>query len=308
MDNKEIRLLLRGLSFDFMEIPPCTFIMGSSPDECWHRDDELQHSVTLTKKFWIAKNPVSVEQYNCIAGTAYKDDKKPFFQQNPRQIRCTVNWYDAQKFCNILNDRYADFLPSGYMFALPTEAQWECACKANVSIIEIEKVIIELYEMQNKYNEGFIEITSNDPRRYYSSNLPDEYIIMMKCLKNAMFSNKRLDIEHITFEANQKISKMYHIIYENVCLLDSPQWCRDWYEFGYSSDPEFLTRNHGNKKTIRGCGKIYITYSKDFATFGSPNFPNLDDCFSVARRDIGDPQNDVAAFRIAIVPMLELKQ
>lgn len=298
MNNKEIHLLLQGLSFDFIEIPPCSFIMGSSPNECWHRNDELLHSVTLTKKFWIGKNPVAVEQYNRIAGAAYKGDKKP----------CKVTWYEAQKFCDILNERYTDFLPSGYMFALPTEAQWECACKANVSIIEIEKVIIELYEMQKKYNNGFIEITSNDPRRYYSSGLPAEYIIMMKCLKENMFRNKRLDIEHITFEANQKISKMYHIIYENVCLLDSPQWCRDWYEFGYSSDPEFLTRNHGNKKTIRGCGKIYSTCSSDFATFGPPNFPNLDDCFSVARRDIGDPQNDVAAFRIAIVPMLELKQ
>ena len=120
MNNKEIHLLLQGLSFDFIEIPPCSFIMGSSPNECWHRNDELLHSVTLTKKFWIGKNPVAVEQYNRIAGAAYKGDKKP----------CKVTWYEAQKFCDILNERYTDFLPSGYMFALPTEAQWEYACRA----------------------------------------------------------------------------------------------------------------------------------------------------------------------------------
>lgn len=289
--------LADGVCLEMIKVKAGTFMMGSPQNECGRRDDELSHSVTLTKKFWIGKNPVAVEQYNRIAGAAYKGDKEPCkavatllgcwmgAAYKGDKEPCKVTWYEAQKFCDILNERYTDFLPSGYMFALPTEAQWECACRASIDTTKIENILKELYDMEERHRRLRAELdyyNRSDMNRFIGTMTRDIFRIETK-------------IKSLAYNAREKIENMYQLFQKD--WLKYAEWCRDWYENEYSSDPEFLTRNRGKEKIVRGMGLMRGWRSDDY--------PKLHDCSRVAKRDKCDPSRNIATFRIAIAPMLE---
>ena len=101
-----------------------TFMMGSPENEFGRFEDEKLHQVTLTKDYWLGKYPVTQEQWYAVMlnnPSEFSGDKCPV--EN-------VSWNDARAFCEKLNRLYAEKLPKGYKFDLPTEAQWEYACRA----------------------------------------------------------------------------------------------------------------------------------------------------------------------------------
>ena len=102
-------------------IEPGTFSMGSPEDEEGRRDNEgPQHSVTLTQGFWMADTP-------CIQAlwSAVMDDQNPSRFTSPDRPVEQVSWEDVQAFLQRLNERQAVL-----SLVLPTEAQWEYACRA----------------------------------------------------------------------------------------------------------------------------------------------------------------------------------
>lgn len=109
-------------------IQPGTFFMGSDEGE-EHRDsDEVRHEVTLTEGFWMAKYEITEAQYKKVMTTcpSSNGDNMPV---------CYVSWENAMTFCEYLTDqeKKAGRLPSGYKYTLPTEAQWEYACRAGTT-------------------------------------------------------------------------------------------------------------------------------------------------------------------------------
>ncbi|MBO4715392.1 MAG: formylglycine-generating enzyme family protein, partial [Verrucomicrobia bacterium] len=109
-------------------IAPGTFMMGSPTNELGRLklrlDAETQHRVTLTKGYWMGKYEVTQVQYKAIMGynpSIFIGDNLPVEQ---------VSWADAMEFCRKLTDKLGDTLPKGYECSLPTEAQWEYACRA----------------------------------------------------------------------------------------------------------------------------------------------------------------------------------
>ena len=118
------------VNLDMVWCPPGTFMMGSPEDEIGRgMYGELLHQVTLTKGFWIGKYPITQAQYKTVIGnnpSMYKGDNNPVEQ---------VNWYDAVDFCAKLTEfeRRAGRLPEGYKYVLPTDAQWEYACRAGTT-------------------------------------------------------------------------------------------------------------------------------------------------------------------------------
>jgi formylglycine-generating enzyme required for sulfatase activity len=139
-------------------IPPGTFMMGSPSDEQDRDPDEgPQHQVTLTQGFYMGKYEVTVGQYVAFleatgkeSGVDWNDNDCPLSRSNGRytlrdgrswnQPMVEVSWYGAAMYCNYLSEIEGlqsiykldtwevDWSANGYR--LPTEAEWEYACRA----------------------------------------------------------------------------------------------------------------------------------------------------------------------------------
>ncbi len=118
------RIALDGQnSLEFLWVPPGSFLMGASSDDSDGTGDERpQHEVALSNGFWIGKYPVHQAAFSC-----FKRDHDCFFKGARRPVN-QVSWFDAQSFVDWLNQRTLD--SSEYRFRLPTEAEWEYACRA----------------------------------------------------------------------------------------------------------------------------------------------------------------------------------
>lgn len=103
-------------------IGPGSFTMGSSSNEEGHSSNENQVEVTLSQSFWLAKTELTQAQWEAVMGSNPSQFKGPNLPVE------NVSWEDAQAFIAKLNDK--QILPEGWKFALPTEAQWEYACRA----------------------------------------------------------------------------------------------------------------------------------------------------------------------------------
>ena len=110
-----------GVKLEMVEIPAGTFYMGSPENEEGRRDNESpQHQVTVPS-FFIGKYPVTQAQYQAIMG-----NNPAYFKGNNRPVE-QVSWHDAVAFCQKLSQK------TGKNYKLPSEAQWEYACRAGTT-------------------------------------------------------------------------------------------------------------------------------------------------------------------------------
>lgn len=134
-------------------IPSGTFMMGSAEGESNRHKDEVQHEVTISKSFYMGISHVTVNQFAAfVKDSGYKTDaekegysqgieikkgkhtkskklngvtwRNPTFDQKGDHPVVQVSWNDAKAFCDWLSKK------SGNTVVLPTEAQWEYACRA----------------------------------------------------------------------------------------------------------------------------------------------------------------------------------
>jgi len=108
---------------ELVKIPAGSFLMGSPDSEGGLPRERPQHRVNISKSFYMATTMTTNAQLMPILG------------ETPRRLRKgeinfpahEVNWYDAVKYCDILSDK------TGRTFRLPTEAEWEYACRAGTT-------------------------------------------------------------------------------------------------------------------------------------------------------------------------------
>ena len=116
-----------GVALTMLKIPAGSFLMGSPEDEPERSEDEgPQHEVTLGS-FFMAQTPITQAQWRVVAGWQkvgrdLKPDPSKFKGAN-RPVE-QVSWFDALEFCRRLSKR------TGQRYGLPSEAQWEYACRA----------------------------------------------------------------------------------------------------------------------------------------------------------------------------------
>ncbi|MBP3693597.1 MAG: SUMF1/EgtB/PvdO family nonheme iron enzyme, partial [Thermoguttaceae bacterium] len=110
-----------GIEYAFRWCPPGSFLMGSPEDELGRYDNETQHSVTLTQGFWMLETEVTQAMWESVMG-----NNPSYFKgaQNPVE---QVSWTDCDSFCKKLSSKL------GVEVSLPTEAQWEYACRAGTT-------------------------------------------------------------------------------------------------------------------------------------------------------------------------------
>lgn len=125
-EGERLELSIKGVDYAFRWCPPGTFMMGSPTSEAERRfDDETQHQVILTRGFWLLETPVSQTMWEGVMGanpSSFKGDKLPAER---------VLWEDCQEYIEKLND--LKVAPAGFKFSLPTESQWEYACRAGTT-------------------------------------------------------------------------------------------------------------------------------------------------------------------------------
>lgn len=138
-----------SIGMKLVRIPAGQFLMGSPKNEEHRLDDELQHEVEITRPFYLGKHEVTVSQYKAFVNdTGYRTegerdgkggrafDGKEFvqkpeftwknlhFAQSDDEPVVVVTWSDAVAFCAWLSKK------DGLTYRLPTEAEWEYACRA----------------------------------------------------------------------------------------------------------------------------------------------------------------------------------
>lgn len=111
-----------GVPLELALIPAGKFMMGSKEgDKGYDCDEGPQHEVTISKPFYMGIFAVKQDQYKAVMGknlSAFTDDDNPV--EN-------VTWYDAQAFCDAVSEK------TGRTVRLPTEAEWEYACRAGTA-------------------------------------------------------------------------------------------------------------------------------------------------------------------------------
>jgi formylglycine-generating enzyme required for sulfatase activity len=123
------------VAMDMIWCPPGTFTMGSPLSEAGRQSDETEHNVSLTQGFYLGKYEVTQAQYEAVmTGNTNSLSPTPSnWPNNPDRPVEKVSWDDAQVFLTRLNQLQAGNLPAGWNYVLPTESQWEYACRAGTT-------------------------------------------------------------------------------------------------------------------------------------------------------------------------------
>ncbi|HOY39025.1 MAG TPA: formylglycine-generating enzyme family protein [Bacteroidales bacterium] len=195
-------------TIEWADIPAGTFTMGSPTSEVDREDDETQHQVTLSA-FKMSKYEVTFEQYDlfCEATGRSKPDDEGWGRGNRPVIN--VSWDDATAFAEWMGCR------------LPTEAEWEYACRAGTT---------------TPFNTGNNLTTA---QANYNGNYPYN--------NNAKGKYRQKTMPVGSFAANAYgLYDMHGNVWE---------WCSDWYgDYSTSAQTNPKGASSGSDRVIRGGG------------------------------------------------------
>ena len=112
-------------------VEPGIFTMGSPVTEIGRNSSETEHNVTLTRGFYLGKYEVTQAQYEAVMkGHSDANANPSRWSGHPNRPVEKISWNDIQLFLELLNEKEAENIPAGWEYILPTEAQWEYACRA----------------------------------------------------------------------------------------------------------------------------------------------------------------------------------
>jgi formylglycine-generating enzyme required for sulfatase activity len=120
-----------GIELTMVLIPPGEFMMGSAATEAGHRENESpQHLVTIAQPFFMGQHPITQQQWQAVANMREVDHQLKLdpstFKGHDLPVE-NVSWQDAQEFCARLS------IYSKRHYQLPSEAEWEYACRAGTN-------------------------------------------------------------------------------------------------------------------------------------------------------------------------------
>lgn len=167
---------------DMVWIPCGTFTMGSPDGEPGRQLREgPQTRVTISQGFWMGKHEVTQGEYQAVMG-----NNPSYFTGDLSRPVEQVTWFDCVAYCAALTarERNAGRLPAGYVYRLPTEAEWEYACRAGTTTAfyfgkalrsgmanfngnyEYDSAIGTIYNTNGTYSSGTTQVGSYAPNAW----------------------------------------------------------------------------------------------------------------------------------------------
>jgi sulfatase modifying factor 1 len=208
----ELPSITNTIGMTLNKIPAGTFTMGSPETEEGRQDDEHQHQVTITQPFYMQTTEVTQGQWKAVMGTeSWKGQEwSKYVKEGPSYAASYVSWDDAVAFCKKLSER------EGKTYRLPTEAEWEYACRGGT---------------ETRWSFGDDEEDLGDYAWY---------------AKNAW------DIEHYAHQVGLKKPNAFGLydMHGNVI-----EWCHDYYEEHYykqSPEKDPPGPASGSSRVLRG--------------------------------------------------------
>lgn len=230
-------------------IPAGKFVMGSPTTEFGRATGmaETQHNVTLTKDFYIGVFPVTEKQWKCVTG-----DSRTFWGNTDVSMICNVKWTEirgtniadnwpvssavaSDSFLGKLRNRATGTMPTGYVFDLPTEAQWEYACRAGTTAA---------------WNNG-TDISVDADGRDVNLDLLGVYVVNPDADGSAGYPTASFPKVGTKLPNNWGLYDMHGGILE---------WCADYYKSditSYVTDPKGPPSHDTENRILRGGGWRY---------------------------------------------------
>jgi formylglycine-generating enzyme required for sulfatase activity len=232
-------IFVNSIEMKFALIPSGNFMMGGSPHEIGQDPDEQpQHLVEISQSFYMQTTEVTQTQWMKVMGY-----NPSFFQECGGDCPVEqVSWEDCQRFIRMLNER-----EKTNQYRLPTEAEWEYACRAGTTT-----------------PFSFGDTLSADEANY-DGNYP--YSVSSQGVYTSLGPYRRKTVAVGRFPANAwGLRDMHGNIWE---------WCQDWYgryQPQAATDPTGPVS--GSCKVIRGGGWNYFGRLCR-STFRSNNLPSF---------------------------------
>ena len=213
---------VNGVSFKMVRIPAGEFMMGSPSGEPGRDGDEKQHRVRISKSFFLGETEVTQGLWRAVMGS------NPSYFKNCGN-NCPVekvSWKDCQEFIRKLNR-----LVSGGGFRLPTEAEWEYACRGGT---------------KGAYAGNL------DAMGWYGNNSGDKRMDALALWQNdkKTYVKKILENGCRTHPAGRKNANGWGLydMHGNVW-----EWCQDWYgDYPSGSETDPTGPSSGSDRVLRG--------------------------------------------------------
>jgi formylglycine-generating enzyme len=209
----DIKAIIADIEANMVLIKKGSFKMGSDSKEKDREDYETQHQVTLSRDYYLSATEVTFEQYDAFCDATKRD--KPDHNDWERGKRPVINvsWDDAVAFCAWVSTQ------TGKTYRLPTEAEWEYACRAGTTTV---------FNTGNNLTTSKANYNGDYP---YNGNAKGKYL--------------EKTVEVGSYKANAwGLYDMHGNVYE---------WCSDWfgdYPSGAVTDPKGDSK--GSNRVLRG--------------------------------------------------------
>ena len=209
-----------GIVLEMVSIPGGTFLMGSLETEFGRLKNEApQHSVTL-KPFLMGKYPITQAQWEVVASLpkVHRElELNPSHFQGANRPVEQVPWHDAVEFCDRLAKK------TGHEYRLPTEAEWEYACRAGSTT-------------PFHFGETITPQLANYDCKYSYRSAP-----------KGTFRKQTTSVGYFPFSNAFGLFDMHGLIWE---------WCLDYWHESYDNAPTdgstWLTNSNNNSRVLRG--------------------------------------------------------
>jgi len=310
VEGKDCNVFLDGTrKMPMIWIKPGDFTMGSpgkpKPEEGRDDDEEL-HSVELTRGYWLGQYEVTQAQWKAVMKTDLRkqikiclsdqtkydylgnktwrehwetdDVSRIIYHEGDDVPVYYVNWEEAMEFCRKLTEqeRKAGRLPKGYMYTLPTEAQWEYACRAGTKTALYNGDIQILGENNAPALDAIAWYGGNSSQEYQGARGADT-----KSWKEKQYPGGMAGMH----EVGKKLPNAWGL-YD--MLGNVWEWCSDWYgEYPEGKVKDPTGPENGRSRVCRGGSWC----------------SGAGDCRAASRRSLGPSGTFIyLGFRVALAP------